>query len=78
MWLRTQSCQQVAPVDELKVVAEVTCCTGGAAWSVGRNLPAIHVCQTDVWVQTHVEVIATDKQEQTSRDTFHMKNLSML
>lgn len=63
--VQTLHCQQAASVGELKkvsldVVQEFTCCTGGAAWSIGRNLPAIHVCQADVWVQTHIKVIATE------------------
>lgn len=39
-----------------------TCCTGGAAGSISRNLPAVHVSQTNIWVQTHVKVITADRQ----------------
>lgn len=46
----------------LDAVREFTCGTGGAARSVGRNLPAIHVCQTDVWLQTHIKVIAAETE----------------
>lgn len=47
-----------------------TCCTGGAAGSISRNLPAIHVCQTNIRVQTHIKVITTERQKQRQAGTF--------
>lgn len=43
-----------------------TCGAGRAAGSVSRNLPAIHVCQADVWIWAHVKVVAAKTQTDIS------------
>ena len=56
-----------------------TCCTGGAAGSISRNLPAIHVCQANIWVQTHIKVITGEEQKkkQVDKHNFETRNFTV-